>query len=74
MIFRYSNYPSKRSKELSDGSFQGVAGTLDMLQAVTLSMQPVNCFDWSPDNAGLAVCGAFDQTVRVLVTTKLNLY
>lgn len=45
-----------------------------MLQAVTLSMQPVHCFDWSPDNTGLAVCGAFDQTVRVLVTTKLNLY
>lgn len=45
-----------------------------MLQATALSSQPINCFDWSPDRIGLGVCGAFDQTVRVLVTTKLNTY
>lgn len=67
-----SEYPEKRTKEASDGHQQGVAGTLQMLQATTISSQPVNCFDWSPDRIGLAVCGAFDQTVRVLVTTKLN--
>lgn len=70
----FSEYPDKRCKEASDGHSQGVSGTLEMLQATTLSSQPVSCFDWSPDRMGLAVCGAFDQTVRVLVTTKLNLY
>lgn len=68
----HSEYPEKRVKEASDGHKQGVAGTLQMVQATTISSQPVNCFDWSPDRIGLAVCGAFDQTVRVLVTTKLN--
>lgn len=67
-----SEYPDKRSREAGDGHPQGVAGKLNMLQATTISSQGVNCFDWSPDRTGLAVCGAFDQTVRVLVTTKLN--
>lgn len=67
-----SEYPDKRCKEAPDGHQQGVAGKLQMLQATTISTQPVNCFDWSPDRIGLAVCGAFDQTVRVLVTTKLH--
>lgn len=51
----------------------GVAGTLTLLKASTLSTQPVNSFDWNVDMEGLAVCGAFDQTIRVLITTRLNL-
>lgn len=67
-------YPEKRMIETSDGQKQGVAGTLQMVHAASVSSQPVNSFDWSPDCIGLAVCGSFDQTVRILVTTNLNLY
>ena len=68
-------YPEKRLKEDKDTGFnEGCMGALHMLNACTLSTQPVHCFDWHPDKMGLAVCGAFDQTVRVVVTTKLNLY
>lgn len=67
-------YPEKRRKDNGDDHEVGVAGTLNMLHASTVSTQPVHCFDWHPDKLGLAVCGAFDQTVRVLVTTKLNCY
>lgn len=67
-------YPAKRCREAADGHIQGVAGILHMLHAATVSTQPVNCFDWNPDRIGLAVCGAFDQTVRVLITTNLHLY
>lgn len=73
-FFFCSEYPEKRHKEASDGHKQGVAGTLQMLQATTISTQPVHAFDWNPDRTGLAVCGAFDQCVRVLIATKLNLY
>lgn len=66
-------YPDKRRKDAGDGQEMGVAGTLQMLNATIVSSQPVHCFDWHPDKIGLAVCGAFDQTVRVLVTTKMNL-
>lgn len=67
-------YPNKREQILSEGVAQGVAGTLNMLNATTLSTQPINSFDWSVDFQGLGVCGAFDQTVRVLIATKLNSY
>lgn len=67
-------YPSKREQTSSEGISQGIAGTLNMLNATTVSTQPINSFDWSPDFRGLAVCGAFDQTVRVMITTKLNQY
>lgn len=68
-----SNYPDKRSKPGPDSQEMGVAGSLTMLRASTLSTQPVNSFDWNADMEGLAVCGAFDQTIRVLITTRLNL-
>lgn len=67
-------YPDKRVSDTSDGNSQGVAGDLEMLSATTLSTQPVNSFDWSPDRLGLGACSSFDQTVRVVITTKLNVY
>lgn len=70
----FSHYPEKRVKSMANGEEQGVAGSLEMLNATTLSTQPVHTLDWSPDRPGLAVCGAFDQTVRVLVTTNINLH
>ncbi|XP_062549976.1 dynein axonemal assembly factor 10 [Armigeres subalbatus] len=68
------HYPEKRTKSTSTGEEQGVVGSLEMLNATTISTQPVHAFDWSPDRQGLAVCGAFDQTVRVLVSTNLHLH
>lgn len=67
-------YPTKRQQTLSDEVPQGIAGTLNMLTATSISTQPINSFDWSPDFQGLAVCGAFDQTARVLMTTKMKEY
>ncbi|XP_055702967.1 dynein axonemal assembly factor 10 isoform X2 [Phlebotomus papatasi] len=66
-------YPEKR-KTLSDGCDIGVEGNLQMICSSVVSSQPVHCLDWCSDLIGLAVCGSFDQTVRVLVTTKLNLF
>lgn len=51
----------------------GVAGSVNLLQNVTLSTQPIGSFDWSPDKKGLCVCSGFDQSVRVLIVTRLNL-
>lgn len=72
-IWNYK-YPDKRFNEMSDGTKCGVSGDLQMLSATSLSQQPVHCFDWCPERTGLAVCGAFDQTVRVMITTNLNLH
>ncbi|XP_022331125.1 dynein axonemal assembly factor 10-like [Crassostrea virginica] len=70
-LWKY-NYPSQRVKQDENKEEVGVAGTLSLLQNVTLSTQPINALDWSPDKEGLCVCTAFDQAVRVLIVTKLN--
>ena len=54
------------------GEEKGVPGSLQLLQNVGLSTQPLASLDWSPDKIGLAVTTAFDQTLRVVVVTKLN--
>ncbi|RXN01390.1 hypothetical protein EOD39_6949 [Acipenser ruthenus] len=70
-LWKYE-YPAQRSKKDADEIEMGVAGSASLLQNVTLSTQPIASLDWSPDKQGLCVCSAFDQTVRVLIVTKLN--
>ncbi|XP_045150127.1 dynein axonemal assembly factor 10 isoform X2 [Echinops telfairi] len=70
-LWKYE-YPAQRSKKDSEGVQMGVAGSVSLLQNVTLSTQPIASLDWSPDKRGLCVCSSFDQTVRVLIVTKLQ--
>ncbi|XP_030604101.1 dynein axonemal assembly factor 10 [Archocentrus centrarchus] len=70
-LWKYE-YPAQRSKKDSDGVDVGVAGSVNLLQNATLSSQPIASLDWSPDKQGLCVCSGFDQSVRVLIVTKLN--
>ena len=67
-----SNYPDNRVLKDESGNEMGVAGSLQLLQNVSMSTQPISSLDWSPDKLGLAVSTEFDQTIRVIVTTKLN--
>lgn len=70
----YSQYPEQRSHVDSNGVTVGVAGKLNRLQRMVVSSQPINALDWNRDHTGLAVATAYDQCVRVIVTTKLNLH
>ncbi|XP_022207932.2 WD repeat-containing protein 92 [Nilaparvata lugens] len=65
-------YPAKRVKDI-DGDKCSVAGSLNLLQNTVISGQPISSFDWNCDKMGLAVCSGFDQAVRVIIVTKLNL-
>lgn len=70
-LFKYS-YPSQRWLiDQSDRKF-GVVGTTELLNNKPFASQPISCFNWNPDKQGLAVCGSFDQNVRVIVVTKLD--
>jgi len=71
-LWRYS-YPAQRSIKDKDGHAKGVLGTVTQLQKKKFSTQPIASFDWHADKEGLAVMGVLDQTVRVLLCTKLNL-
>lgn len=68
----YSSYPEKRVEKGENGDPEGRVGSVSLLQQTALSTQPVHTLDWSPDKLGLAVAGAFDQSIRVLIATRLN--
>jgi hypothetical protein len=70
-LWKYA-YPAERSRKDDQGVPMGVAGSCVRLQHVSLSTQPVHCFDWSRDKEGLCVFGAFDQCVRVGIVTRLS--
>ena len=51
----------------------GVAGEFELLQETSIGDQPISGLDWSPDKTGLGVCTSFDQKVRIIIVTKLNI-
>ena len=44
-----SCYPAKRSRKDDKGADVGVMGNVELVQNATLSTQPINSVDWSPD-------------------------
>ncbi|CAG7823816.1 unnamed protein product [Allacma fusca] len=72
-LWKY-NYPDLRVKQDTKGESYGVAGTVDLLQNTTISTQPLSAFDWCPEKQGLAICTSFDQTLRLIIVTKLNTF
>jgi WD repeat-containing protein 92 len=79
---RRYHYPAERavkddSAEGSSGGgirMRGVPGTVELLNARIITSQPIVSWDWSPDKEGLAVASCLDQTLRVLIVTKLHKY
>ena len=71
-IYKYE-YPDQRRLKDAEGRPYGVAGKLTSVARHPIASQPIASWDWSPDKEGLAVCTAFDQALRILICTKLNL-
>lgn len=72
-LYKYK-YPPKRVLKDAHGVDKGVVGSLQLLNDRNLSTQPVVSFDWHDDKTGLGVMSCLDQTCKVIITTKLNLY
>lgn len=72
-LYKYS-YPKQRQTKDAEGRPAGVPGSVELLNSKVISTQPVVSFDWSADKEGLAALCCLDQTVRVYIVTKLNLY
>jgi len=72
-LYKYS-YPDRRWIEDPDGCKKGVPGTLELVNSKTLSTQPIVSYDWHMNKQGLAVFASLDQSVRVIICTKLHLY
>jgi len=72
-LYRYS-YPPQRRVADANGVDVGVAGKLEILNEKTVAAQPIVAFDWHAGKAGLVALAALDQTLRVVICTKLDLY
>lgn len=66
-------YPPERSLKDMDGHTKGVPGTVEELNKVKVGDQPINMLDWNRSREGLMVCSSFDQSIRVMIVTKLGL-
>lgn len=47
---------------------------MELLNQREVCQQCISSYDWNRDKQGLAVLTGLDQTVRVMIVTKLNLY
>ena len=56
------------------GQDQGVVGTLKCLSTKKIAEQPIVSLDWNASKMGLAVTAALDQTLKVVIVTKLQNY
>ena len=72
-LYQYK-YPQQRTIKDADGRDKGVVGHLELLNDRVLSTQPVCAFDWHPEKIGLSVLACLDQTCKIAIVTKLNLY
>lgn len=50
----------------------GEGSPLELLTYNLISAQPTSSFNWCPDKIGLALHTSFDETIRLLIVTKLN--
>lgn len=66
-------YPPERTLKDGDGQERGVAGAVEELNKAKVGDQPINALDWNRSKEGLAVCASFDQSIRVMLVTKLGL-
>ncbi|KPI89733.1 hypothetical protein ABL78_1113 [Leptomonas seymouri] len=66
-------YPPERALKDGDGQERGVAGVVEELNKAKVGDQPINALDWNRSKEGLAVCSSFDQSIRVMLVTKLSL-
>jgi len=72
-LYKYS-YPKQRQTKDAEGRPMGVPGTVELLNSKIISTQPIVSFDWNLDKEGLSALACLDQTIRIFIVTKLNLY
>ncbi|CRG95176.1 G-beta repeat protein, putative [Plasmodium gallinaceum] len=74
ILYKYI-YPEKNHVfDETKGCKRGIIGELDKLNYLNISTQPIISFDWNRQKLGLCALASLDQTIKVYIITKLNLY
>lgn len=66
-------YPPERMLKDTDGIQRGIPGAIEQLNQAKIGDQPINAIDWNKSKEGLVACTSFDQCLRIMLVTKLNL-
>jgi WD repeat-containing protein 92 len=74
-LYKY-HYPHQRKRKTENDNLEiGVPGSVEILNENNqLGTQPCVGFDWHPNKCGLAAMASLDQSVRIIVSTKLDLF
>ena len=72
IILAVYRYPPDRSLKDADGLARGVPGTVEELNRAKVGDQPIHALDAHPDRVGLLAAASFDQTIRVMLATRLE--
>ncbi|CRH01622.1 G-beta repeat protein, putative [Plasmodium relictum] len=74
ILYKYI-YPEKNHVfDEAKGCKRGIVGELNKLNDLNISTQPIISFDWNKQKLGLCALASLDQTIKVYIITKLNLY
>ncbi|GAW82105.1 G-beta repeat protein [Plasmodium gonderi] len=73
-LYKYVNPEKNYIFDETKGCKRGVVGELEKLNFLKVSTQPIISFDWNNNKLGLCVFASLDQTIRVYIITKLNLF
>ncbi|KAI4836327.1 WD repeat-containing protein 92 [Plasmodium brasilianum] len=74
ILYKYINPEKNYVFDELKGCKRGIIGELEKLNYQNVSTQPIISFDWNKDKLGLCVFASLDQTIRIYIITKLNLY
>lgn len=72
-IYKYI-YPNQRLIKDENGLDKGVIGSLEILNSKDITTQPIVSFDWNVDKLGLSGMVALDQSIKIYLFTRLNIY
>lgn len=70
-LFRYE-YPSKNYIKNKNGKKEGVIGSVELINETQITNQPINSWNWNKHKNGLACMTSLDQSIKVIIVTKLD--
>lgn len=73
VLYKYEYPPERSLRDAANPSLsKGVPGTLVQVNKARVGDQPINSMDWCRGKEGLLAATSFDQSLRVVLVTKLK--
>lgn len=73
-LYKYQNPLKNYVYDEETGYKKGILGEIIKLSDLNVSTQPIVSLNWNPRKTGLCALSSLDQTIKVCIVTKLDLY